>query len=165
MIRRFCRTIPLGLLPATLLLTIAAGCTTGGRRAPSAAEPVEVVEEFWPDGTPKTREEVIRQPDGSLVKNGCYTSWHNNGNKAYEATYDHGELNGVAHAWHKNGQLWTEEHYDHGVREGLRRNWDEKGRLRGEESYAEGKPDGTWTIWKGDGTVEWQESYDHGQPK
>lgn len=156
-----------------LPLLAAVGCTPGERKPPAGTTPeaekserkVQVVEEFWPDGKLRLRQEVLKAPDGALINDGRYTSWFDNGNKEYEATYVDGKLEGVATAWHRNGKRWTEEHYQHGVRHGTRLNWDEKGRLRGEEHYYEGKSDGTWTIWKPDGTVEWQGHFNRGQPE
>jgi hypothetical protein len=163
---------------STLILALLAGlvvppvgCTSADRDAPAPradaepGPPVEVIEELWPDGQLRLRAETVLQPDGTRVNHGTYTRWHTNGNKEYEATYVHGEIDGVAFAWHKNGQLWTEEHYQRGIRHGIRRNWDENGRLRGEESYFDGKPHGTWTIWKGDGSVKWHGHFEHGRPK
>jgi antitoxin component YwqK of YwqJK toxin-antitoxin module len=124
----------------------------------------EVVEEFWPDGKPRLRREVSRSPDGTLVNDGIYTRWYQNGLKEYQATYVCGELDGVETAWHQNGQKRTEQHYDHGLRQGVRRDWDEAGRLRREEYYFKDSPDGTWTIWKPDGSIEWQARFDHGKP-
>lgn len=121
-----------------------------------------VIEEDWPDGSLKLRRNVIDAPDGSLIDHGTYTKWHTNGQKAYEATYVNGKLQGVETSWHKNGERCAEAHYDHGLRQGTLRSWDMQGRLRKEENYASDKPHGTWTIWTADGKVEWQARFDHG---
>lgn len=154
-----------------LFLTLHSGaCQHANPGAPAAQtaeqpkEPVEIVEEFWPDGTPSLRKHVLRQPDQTLLNHGLYTRWHPNGRKAYEANYTRGQLHGVETAWHENGEKRAEQHYDHGLRHGLRRDWDQQGRLRREEGYVKDRPHGTWTIWKGDGTIKWQARFDHGQP-
>jgi hypothetical protein len=126
-------------------------------------EPLEIVEEFWPDGTPSLRKHVLRQADQTSLNHGLYTRWHANGRKSYEANYIRGELHGVETAWHENGQKRTEQHYDQGLRHGFRHVWDQHGHLVSEEYYVNDRPHGTWTIWKG-GKIKWQGRFDHGQP-
>jgi antitoxin component YwqK of YwqJK toxin-antitoxin module len=128
------------------------------------AAPVEVVKESWPDGTPKSRKEFVREPDGSLVLNGRYTTWYESGVKQYEATYVNGRLEGTATAWHPNGRVWTTEEYVNGLRNGTRVAWDPEGHRVQEEHYYEDKPDGTWTYWEPDGNVKWQARFDKGKP-
>jgi antitoxin component YwqK of YwqJK toxin-antitoxin module len=124
----------------------------------------EVIKESWPDGTPKLCKQVVREPDGSLVLNGRYTTWYESGVKQYEATYVNGKLDGTATAWHPNGRIWTTEEYANGLRHGTRTAWDQEGHRVQEEHYYEDKPDGTWTIWEPDGAVKWQGSFDKGKP-
>ena len=143
------------------------GCTHGGRKPTSdcPAAPVEVIEEFWPDRTPRLRKEVVRSPDGTPVNHGAYTRWHDNGRKEYEATFIHGKKEGVATLWHKNGQKWTQEHYINGRKHGPRITWDENGTKRKEEHFFEGKPHGTWTVWNDKGRIKAQNHFEHGNPR
>lgn len=129
----------------------------------AGALPIEVVREFWADGSPRLYREVVRSNDGTPRNHGRFELWFENGNPEYRGFYENGQLHGLETAWHRNGQKWTEQQYEHGVRHGYRRNWDEKGRLRGEEYYENGRPHGLWTLWKDDGTVKWQCRYQHGQ--
>lgn len=129
----------------------------------SAAPPIEVVREFWSDGSPRLYREVVRDTEGTVRNHGRFELWFENGNVEYRGFYEKGQLHGLETAWHRNGQKWTEQQYEHGVRHGYRRNWDVEGRLRGEEYYENGRPHGVWTLWKDDGTVKWQCRYQHGQ--
>jgi len=161
----------LGRLTAVALICLAPGCSSSDRRQPAAEQlesaprdTIEVVEEFWPDGSPKLRKHVLLQSDGVRVDHGRHTLWYDNGQKEYEAAYDQGRLHGVEIAWHRNGEKWTEQYFDRGLRQGRRQTWDNQGRLRSEENYHEGRPHGVWTIWKGDGTIKWRAHFEHGKP-
>jgi hypothetical protein len=155
------------LLSAALIIAVVLVCEVGcqGPQASATTCKTEVIETHWPNGRLRRHREVIRKPDGTLVDQGRQTTWHDNGNKAFEAVYVDGKIEGVELNWHKNGQMRTKAHFEHGIREGSRYTWDEEGHLRKEEHYCHGKPHGTWTIWKKDGSLKWQATYDHGIPQ
>jgi len=123
-----------------------------------------LVEEFWPDGRPRLRKEVARLADGSVIDNGLYIRWFDNGNKEYEATYRHGKLHGVERAWHRNGRLWTENQYQDGRRHGTFLAWDEEGRRRKQEQYRNDQPHGEWVVWDPEGRVKWRAAFENGVP-
>lgn len=150
-----------------LLISSPAGCLQNARKTDLErhADRMKPIEEFWPNGTPRLRKEAVAMPDGSVVPDGIYTRWHDNGRKEYEVRFDMGKKDGIATSWHKNGRKWIEEHYTNGMREGPRIIWDENGLKRKEEFYVDGKPDGTWTVWEEDGEIEAQSYFDHGVPK
>ena len=50
-------------------------------------------------------------------ENGEYTSWHENGQKSYEATYKVGELDGKETTWFDNGQKSREVTFKEDVKE------------------------------------------------
>ena len=147
-------------------LCVFSACRQSGSPPPRspAMEKPNVVEERWPDGKVRLHREVLRQPDGTLINDGTYTTWYDSGEKEYEATYVHGQLEGVAKSWHRNGRQWTEEHYVSGKREGVRYAWDESGLLRKEEHYVNDKPDGTWTVWDEKGKIKAQQHFNRGAP-
>jgi hypothetical protein len=153
------------LLPA--ILSMPPGCSQGTSEVRTGAdsEPVQVVEEHWPDGTLRVRKQVLRQDDGSLVEQGTFTRWFASGQKEYEATFARGVLDGVETRWHENGTKATEAHYVNGLRDGTRRVWDANGMLRKEEHFVDDQPDGTWTVWDGEGEIEAQIRFDHGVPQ
>jgi antitoxin component YwqK of YwqJK toxin-antitoxin module len=150
---------------------LSAACAPGRRAAPAdlkveePAPDVETVEEYWPNGQLRIRRQVIREPDGTLIDHGPYTSWYDNGQKEYEAVFVHGKKDGVVTRWHRNGQKWMEERYAHGKKHGTTYVWDEAGRKRKEENYSNGKPHGTWTVWDAEGRVKWQATFEHGRPQ
>jgi len=169
-------------LPLLLAVMLTAGC--GAVRAPApdpghldaegadpsaapqekpAAEPVELIEEFWEDGTPRIRSEVIRDENGEPVFHGTYARWHPNGEKEYEVVFDHGRKDGRAVRYHRSGKVWIEEFYVLGLKEGACRTWNEAGDLVKEEQFAGGKPHGAWTVWK-KGVVRARSCFDHGVP-
>jgi hypothetical protein len=150
-----------------LMLSFAAACHQDGSgpRAQPSVEKAELVETTWPDGKPRLRKQVLRQPDGTLLDHGIFMTWYANGQKEFEGVYVRGELEGVATSWHRNGQKWVEERHVHGRRHGARFSWDEKGVLRKEEHYVDDKPDGTWTAWDAQGRIKAQQHFDRGVPK
>jgi hypothetical protein len=142
------------------------GCSHGPREIAVAPDPrVEIVEDHWPNGQLRLRRHVLRQADGTLVDHGPYTTWHDNGQQAYEATFVEGKIHGLETQWHQNGRKRTEQHYDQGRRHGPRYAWDEGGHLRKEEHYFNDKPDGTWTVWDESGRIKSQTSFDKGVPR
>lgn len=158
------------LLVLLAVLLLVTGCATVRSTVPSAemeesrpGETVEILEEFWPDGSIRIRREVIRGEDGSPIDHGVYARWHENGLPEYETVFDHARKNGRAVRWHMNGEKWVEEHYVLGLKEGACRTWNEAGELVKEEQYARGKPHGAWTVWK-KGVVRAMSCFDHGMP-
>jgi len=161
----------LGSAILSALLCLPVGCTQADRQARSdhtakeSSEKAETIEEDWPDGQPRLRKEVLRNPDGTLVNHGRYVRWYANGQKEYEAVFVLGRKHGIATRWHKNGCKWVEEVYNHGKKHGVTFVWDENGRKRKEEHHFNGKPHGTWTVWDKDGRIKSQGTFDHGRPK
>ena len=158
--------IRLAYVPAILCLAVS-GCHAPGRTASSqpSSEKPQVIEDHWPNGKLRLRHEVLRQPDGTTVENGTYTTWFDNGVKEYEGVYVHGRLEGLATRWHRNGVKESEQYYTNGVRNGPRFMWDENGLLRKEEHFVDDKPDGVWTTWDEKGRIKAQQTYDKGVPK
>ncbi|MHC4698800.1 MAG: toxin-antitoxin system YwqK family antitoxin [Planctomycetota bacterium] len=148
------------------LLYLPGGCLRSAGKASLShlTENVKVLEESWPDGTPRLRRQVLEDAVGMLLNHGSYVRWHNNGQKHYEATFALGKKQGTATLWHRNGRKWIEEHYLDGEKHGARRIWNEDGRKRKEEHFERGKPHGTWTIWRDNGEIQYQQSFDHGTP-
>ena len=65
-------------------------------------------------------------------KHGLVTEWHENGQRAEEATYKDGKLHGLAIAWHENGQKKAETRFKDDDLDGLVREWHENGQKRSE---------------------------------
>ena len=157
-------------IPGIICLSALACChlhCTHHRKIPTlsqAAVQVEIVEQYWADGTPRLRKELVPGPNGKLINHGTYARWHKNGSKAYEATFVRGKKEGIAILWHENGRKWAEEHYLDGQKHGPRYVWDENGTKRKEEHFFEGKPHGTWAVWNDKGRIKSLVHFEHGRP-
>jgi antitoxin component YwqK of YwqJK toxin-antitoxin module len=127
------------------------------------AEEIELVEEYWPDGSLKLRKQVLRLEDGTVADHGSFERWHKNGAKEYEAFFVRGKKDGTATRFHVNGQAWTRREYRNGKRHGSSITWDASGVKVKEEGWYDGRPHGTWTVWR-DGRIEWSHTFDHGAP-
>lgn len=125
---------------------------------------VTLLTDYWPSGRPHIERHVLIADEGGEVEHGRYTRWYQNGQKEYEATFDRGEIVGVARRWHENGQLWSEMPFVDGRRHGVCRMWDPAGNLRKEEPFEHGRPHGTWTVYSDDGKVKAQSHFEHGKP-
>jgi len=76
--------------------------------------------------------------------------WHENGQKAYQATYAKDRL--IETAWHENGQQSSEKNYRKFQRDGTSTEWDQTGEIVSERQWKEGRRwDGQWTLMLGDG--------------
>ena len=164
----------LNIVVSVAVAALLVGCQSGDRRGPGGAAgqasdaatqaKPEVLTENWDDGSLRLRREVLVSPDGTTVNHGDYTTFHKNGKKAYQATFDHGVKEGEVTRWHDNGQVWRQEHFAAGVKEGVAYTWDEKGHKIQEQHFHKGKPHGVWTIWKGSGEIKWQGRFEDGKP-
>ncbi len=166
------RIRPVAARLATLMPAILVTYPTAQNRTPVQAPPPatttapadalvpEVVEELWPDGRPRVRREVLRQPDGSVVEHGLYQSWYANGRKEYEGRYVQGKVDGLHRRWHPNGRPATEEHFCLGLRQGPRWVWDERGLLRKQEHFLDDRPVGLWRTWNSKGELRSQHMFD-----
>lgn len=153
--------IVLAVVSSGSLLT---GCNAGRSAMtmqPAGGKP-EVIEQYWPNGKLRLRQEVLRQPDGTAVEHGTCTSWYDHGGKEYEAVYVHGRVDGVVRTWHRNGLKATEQYFVAGQRQGPRYSWDDNGILRKEEHFDHDQPVGTWTTWDAHGKIEAQHRFEGG---
>ena len=168
-------TLALGLLVTLTSCQHAGQSSTVGPADPAAASgqhprmhtapaDVRIVEETWPDGTPRSRQQVYTSADGTAINHGLLVRWYDNGQREYEAMFVDGHKEGTATRWHRNGQKWTEERYKKGKKNGTCVTWDESGDKVKEEAWTFDKPHGTWTVWKR-GKIKWQGRFEHGVPQ
>ncbi len=90
---------------------------------------------------------------GKDEKQGPWISWHSNGQRQLEGTYDHDLQVGLFSWWHANGQKALEGRYDAGKQDGDWTWWYPNGQKSIHGEYAHGNPTGRWTWWKEDGRV------------
>lgn len=97
---------------------------------------IDTIETRWPNGHLKEKwiQKTDSIGDGGTLKEGTYTSWHENGQMSSTVYYWHGKEEGWWHAWHENGQLKEEGQYMEGKKLGLWLAWFEDGE-RAEEAF------------------------------
>jgi antitoxin component YwqK of YwqJK toxin-antitoxin module len=106
---------------------------------------------------------MVTTKAGKDEKQGAWISWHSNGQRQLEGTYDHDLQVGLFTWWHANGQKALEGRYDAGKQDGEWTWWYPNGQksIRGE--YAHGNPTGRWTWWKEDGRVAQSADLSHSE--
>jgi antitoxin component YwqK of YwqJK toxin-antitoxin module len=131
----------------------------------------EAVEEKWVDGTPKSREEFILDPNGNQILDGVSTYWWESGKKKLEMHYRNGLAHGRKTTWFSDGELWSEGsfvadkehgvwtvwfpggkrqhefHMDHGAMHGVERRWHDNGELLMQGLWVRGKQTGFFSYW------------------
>lgn len=90
---------------------------------------------------------------GKDEKHGPWTSWHTNGQRQLEGTYEHDMQTGLFTWWHANGQKALEGRFEAGKQNGSWTWWYPTGQKSIHGEYAHGNPTGRWTWWKEDGKV------------
>ena len=126
----------------------------------------------YPDGSKKSQgmylfaKDVEKTPDdwwncklvtttktGKDEKHGPWTTWHSNGQRQLEGTYEHDLQVGLFTWWHANGQKALEGRFETGKQDGNWTWWYATGQKSIQGEYAKGNPTGRWTWWKEDGKV------------
>ncbi len=142
-----------------------------------ASRKIEVLEDKYVDGTPKSREEFYVDEDGEQVLHGAATYWWESGKKRLEMHYQNGSEHGHKAAWYSDGEKWSEgdfldgkEHglwtvwypdgkkhhefrMDHGARHGIERRWHENGQLMMHGDWVRGKQSGFYSFWDPQGKL------------
>ena len=111
-------------------------------------------EEFWPDGTLKARYETIESPGGEAVPHGKYASFHENGKKHENGTFENGIRVGKWTIRWENGRRRAMGSYVNGERSGKWKLFNEKGKKAQEGTYRAGRRNGTWTTFDSKGEVD-----------
>jgi antitoxin component YwqK of YwqJK toxin-antitoxin module len=123
----------------------------------------EIVEEFYEDGRPKSRAEVIRTPEDALVKNGRWTFWDETGQLRVAGYYRGGKPGGRWRYWHANGQLYAEGYFDDGKLHGPWTQWDERGQKRFQGKFEQGRLHGPASAWWDNGPLAGSGQYEQGK--
>ncbi|MGD9720967.1 MAG: toxin-antitoxin system YwqK family antitoxin [Pirellulales bacterium] len=106
---------------------------------------------------------VVTAKTGKDERHGPWTSWHTNGQRALEGTYEHDLQVGLFTWWHANGQKALEGRYDHGKQDGTWTWWYPNGQKSIHGEYAKGNPTGRWTWWGEDGRVAQSADLSHSE--
>ncbi|MBS0207625.1 MAG: hypothetical protein JSS27_01600 [Planctomycetes bacterium] len=104
--------------------------------------------EDWLAGASETK--VIGK-DGHDERDGTYTVWYRNGQKAMEGTFRNDEPNGKFSWWHPSGQRAIEGHYTAGQQSDRWQWWYDSGRKQIVGQYTKGEQIGEWSWYNTDG--------------
>lgn len=118
-----------------------------------ACQKLEIREERYANGQLKERG-TWKLDFGSYLKQGKWTSWHENGQKHIEAEYRSDKLQGKLTAWYRNGQMEAQVEYRNGKKHGKFAAWYENGQKKMEGEYRDGKEHGKPTFWSENGQIE-----------
>ncbi len=117
--------------------------------ATSAAPDGKTVEEKWPDGSIKLRQQMAEDLRGKMVLNGVETRYLPGGKKQSETTYRLGVKDGPWREYYMSGGVKIEGLYKHGQKDGPETVYNDKGQKVSEVTYKEGQHDGKRTEWQG----------------
>lgn len=120
------------------------------------------------------------------IKDGPYTSYHENGQLENEGNYKNGEKsgvwkeywdngqlfqewdytsskNGIHRTYWKNGQLFNEYNYKEGKKDGIHKSFTEEGQLHTEVYYKDDTLDGPWKEYHENGKLWGERNYKNGK--
>jgi hypothetical protein len=123
--------------------------------------PAEKIEERWSNGTLKSVHFVRRDRRGNYLRDGKYTTYHENGMKSTESTFKHNILEGQRRAWNDQGEVVNESTFKNGRPWGYDR-WYHHGKLCGIYSYLSGVYNGFFEEYDSTGLVTSVGTYSNG---
>jgi antitoxin component YwqK of YwqJK toxin-antitoxin module len=91
---------------------------------------VEHILKNW-DGKDEYLERTLKNPKSnlhSIIKNGDYEEYHENGVLKHKAFYINDKVDGSSKYWYKNGRLKSEHYYNKGLRMGTWKSYYESGK-------------------------------------
>jgi antitoxin component YwqK of YwqJK toxin-antitoxin module len=113
-------------------------------------KPVEVVEETYPSGAPKTVKLYKNESRETLLGE---VNYYEDGTKKMEGGYENGERSGKWSYWYPNGKLWSQGIYKNGKENGLKTVWHSNGQKYYEGSAVNDKRTGIWKFWDEKGNL------------
>lgn len=112
---------------------------------------------------PKESKIVAKGQYTAGKREGVWTTYYLNGNKASESHYQKGELSGLKTTWYEGGQKLTESHYLNGKADGNSTSWYENGNKLVERNYSVGLADGVYNYWYENGQQQCTGQYELGK--
>lgn len=119
-----------------------------------AKQVVETPDDWW-DTRPATYS-TLGQDD----RHGRWVSWHSNGQKEYEGTYQNNQPEGQFTWWYPNSQVRVTGNYQNGKAHGEWSWWFENGQKSEKGQYEDGEPTGSWAYWKPNGMLHHKSDFD-----
>lgn len=151
-----------------LLVLLLCGCT-------------EVREEFYPDGTLRSRIAyrggkenglaIFYEPNGAKSsevqmkegkKEGRFRTFYYGGNVQSEATYQNDSLTGTYYVYDKDGALMEETNFKHGKKNGQYRAWHARDLIQTIGAFKDDLWHGTWEFYDGRGFLVGEGSFEEG---
>jgi len=117
----------------------------------------KVIEETYPDGTPKRV--CIYKGKGENREMIRETTYYENKQKQMEGEFKDGKRNGLWVSWYMNGRKWSEGSFKNGKSEGKRATYFENGKLRYEGAYKNDERVGKWRFYDEAGKLITEEDY------
>jgi antitoxin component YwqK of YwqJK toxin-antitoxin module len=113
-----------------------------------------------------TREAAFsyEKPIGKYLKqlSGPYTTYHDNGVKRSETTYENGKLHGPYVSYHANGNKHAELTYEKGEPHGSYHEYHDNGNKHIEAAYENGKPHGPYVSYDVNSNKSSESTYKNG---
>jgi antitoxin component YwqK of YwqJK toxin-antitoxin module len=104
-----------------------------------------VVEESYPDGSPKKVCLYIgRGENRQMIRE---TTYYSNGKLQMDGTYKNNQRDGQWIYWYENGSKWSEGFFREGKNDGKRLTYFENGKIRYEAYYKDGVRAGKWKFF------------------
>ncbi len=133
----------------SITAVILCSCTGKGKK---------VVEETYPDGSPKV--EKYYKVDGSDSEMVKEVNYYSNKQKMMEGEYQNSKRDGDWVYYYENGNKWSEGTFIDGLDEGKRTVYYENGQKRYEGNYSKGEETGVWKFWDKNGKLQKTVDYD-----
>lgn len=124
---------------------------------------IEVLEEKWPNGTPKKRDEGYYDAEGNFVLHGASTLFYESGKKKFEIFYKDNVVHGPRTSWREDGRVYTEGQNVDGKADGKWMQYFLDGKPAQEMHYDHGKFQGTFIEYHANGNKRKQSEYVNGK--
>jgi antitoxin component YwqK of YwqJK toxin-antitoxin module len=111
------------------------------------------------------RQALLTESDkGRLgVTQKSFTTYHANGAKKSEGSFNDGKPTGELTNWHENGNVESKGSFNDGKQTGEWTLWQENGKVKTKGSFNDGKPTGEWIEWDESGEKIHTRIFDNGK--
>ncbi|MEN0063426.1 MAG: hypothetical protein AAGA48_14840 [Myxococcota bacterium] len=100
---------------------------------------------------------------GPVLRVGPSLTWHTNGEKASQGSWEAGLRTGPWLFWHPNAQLSEQGAYSADEKQGIWTTYDSSGRRTAEGSFVAGSRDGDWIFWDPSAQTRTEGRYELGE--
>lgn len=138
-------------------LALLTGLLLGSAGPSSPVEPTEVGWDFWENGRPRARVELVESQAG-WVREGRFLQWSQSGQATLEGWMAAGRESGAWTRYFENGRVKKRVNYRAGELDGPYESFYESGQRASSGTFTAGRPSGPWQAWNADGSVDPQRS-------